>query len=312
MSKSNLLVFGATGAIGSYIISALVNARDSFDRIAIFTSQNTHSSKTVEIDALREQGVEILVGDVTNKDDVLNAFNGIDTVISALGRAVIPAQTNLIAWADQTPTIRRFLPSEYGTDIEYSPASATEKPHQAKLAVRAALRATKDLEYAFLVTGPYADVPFFFAANRSWPRGGSWDVIAKKAVLLGDGSGRVSFVACSDVGKFVVQTLTHWEAARGRALKLNSFTATPAQILAEFEQHTGEKWSVEYTSLEELKELEKKAWEKGEPYATGLTLRRIWTEGGTLYERRDNEDIGAEETVSLSEAVKDAIRAQIS
>ncbi|OJJ08284.1 hypothetical protein ASPVEDRAFT_47451 [Aspergillus versicolor CBS 583.65] len=313
MSTSNLLVFGATGAIGSYIIAAIVNARDSFNRIAVFTSPNTLSAKETEINVLRDKGVEILVGDVTNKDDVLKAFDGIDTVISALGRGVITAQINVIEWADSAPQIRRFLPSEYGTDIEYGPASASEKPHQAKLQVRAALRATKDLEYAFVVTGPYADVPFFLGANAdpAYP-GGSFDVKNKRAVLLGDGKGKISLVTVGDVGKFVVHTLTHWDKARGRALKLNSFTTTPDEILAEFEKQTGEKWSVEYTPLDRLRELEKEAWEKGRPDATGLTLRRIWTEGGTLYERRDNEDIGADDTVTLAGAVKDAIRAQLS
>jgi hypothetical protein len=106
--------------------------------------------------------------------------------------------------------------------------------------------------------------------------------------------------------------LTHWERAKGRALKLNSFTTTPDEILAEFEKQTGEKWEVGYTSLDQLKAFEEEAWAKGEPDATGLTLRRIWTEGGTLYEKRDNADIGAEDTVTLAEAVKASIRAQLS
>ncbi|KAL3455937.1 hypothetical protein BJX64DRAFT_294606, partial [Aspergillus heterothallicus] len=114
------------------------------------------------------------------------------------------------------------------------------------------------------------------------------------------------------VGKFVVHTLTHWDQAKGRALKLNSFTTAPEEILAEFEKQTGEKWEVEYTSLEQLRQYETQAWEKGEPDATGLTLRRIWTEGGTLYDKRDNADIGAEDTVTLAEAVKESIRAQLS
>ncbi|KAL4802490.1 hypothetical protein BDV18DRAFT_62152 [Aspergillus unguis] len=306
---SNLLIFGATGAIGSYITTAIVAARDQFARIAIFTSQTTLTTKTTEINALRDKGVDILVGDVSSKHEVLKAFEGFDTIVSALGRGVIAHQVNLIQWADEAPHVKRFLPSEYGTDIEYGPSSATEKPHQQKLKVRAAIRETKDLEYAFIVTGPYADVPFYLSPGGN-PRGGSFDVRAKKAVLLGDGAGRISLVACGDVGKFVVKALTHWDNARGRALKLNSFTTTPAEILAEFEKQTGEKWSVEYTSLEKLKEYEKEAWEKGQPDATGLTLRRIWTEGGTLYERRDNEDIDAGETVTLEQAVRDAIKAQ--
>ncbi|KAL4898865.1 hypothetical protein BDW74DRAFT_189867 [Aspergillus multicolor] len=309
MSKSNLLIFGATGAIGSYIANAIASARDQFDRIAIFTSQTTLTSKTHEINALRSQGVDILVGDVTSKHDVLKAFAGFDTVVSALGRGVIAHQIELIKWADEDEHIKRFLPSEYGTDIEYGPQSKDEKPHQQKLKVRAAIRETKTLEYAFVVTGPYVDVPFYLGNSRN-PRGGSWDVKNKKAVLLGDGEGRISLVACADVGKFVVATLTHWESARGRALKLNSFTTTPHEILAEFEKQTGEKWSVEYTSLDQLKAYEKEAWEEEQPDATGLTLRRIWTEGGTLYEKRDNGDIEAEETVTLEEAVREAIRAQ--
>ncbi|KAL5342747.1 hypothetical protein BJX70DRAFT_355670 [Aspergillus crustosus] len=311
MSKSNILFFGATGAIGSYIIAAIVNARDSFGRIAVFTSPNTLSTKTTEINALRDNGVEIITGDVTKKEDVLKAFEGIDTIVSALGRGVIANQIELIEWADSTPNIKRFLPSEYGTDIEYSPASASEKPHQQKLKVRAALRKTQNLEYAFVVTGPYADVPFFLSPGGQ-PKNGSFDVKNKKAVVIADGKGKISLVACADVGKFVAHTLTHWENARGRALKLNSFTTTPLEIVAEFEKQTGDKWVVEYTPLDELKALEKEAWDAGAPYATGFTLRRIWAEGGTLYERRENEDIGAEDTVALEEAVKDSIRAQLS
>ncbi|KAL3457518.1 hypothetical protein BJX64DRAFT_293008, partial [Aspergillus heterothallicus] len=191
MSKSNLLVFGATGAIGSYIIAAIVNAKDSFNRIAVFTSPSTLSTKASEISALRDNGVEIITGDVTKKGDVVAAFEGIDTIVSALGRGVIAAQIDLLQWADESPQIKRFLPSEYGTDIEYGPASATEKPHQQKLKVRAALKGVKNLEYAYVVTGPYADAPFFLGANKH-PRGGAFDVKAKKAVLLGDGKGRIS------------------------------------------------------------------------------------------------------------------------
>lgn len=109
----------------------------------------------------------------------------------------------------------------------------------------------------------------------------------------------------------MVKALTHWDKACCRALKLNSFTTTPADLLAEFEAQTGATWGAEYVSLEQLKSLEEEAWEKGEPDATGLTLRRIWAQGGTLYERRDNEDIDAGETVTMHEAVKDAIKAQL-
>ena len=114
------------------------------------------------------------------------------------------------------------------------------------------------------------------------------------------------------MGKLVVAALLHPEAAKNRALRVNSFTTTPLDIVAEFEKQTGgEKWEVEYVSFEKIRELEKKAYEESNPWAVSFTLRRIWGEGGTLYEKRDNWVIGKEEGLdSLSDAVAVAIAAQ--
>jgi len=97
---------------------------------------------------------------------------------------------------------------------------------------------------------------------------------------------------------------------RNRALRVNSFTTTPAEIQAEFErQTTGQPWeSVSETSIDRLRELEKAAWDAGNPAATVLTLRRIWTEGGTLYEQRDNGVIGEPKVMSLQEVVTNEVR----
>jgi hypothetical protein len=114
---------------------------------------------------------------------------GINTIISAVGRNAITTQTTWIKLASQSPSITRFFPSEYGTDIEYGPESASEKPHQAKLKVRAALREAGGLEHTFVVTGPYAEAVLRATGT---PGAGSFDVKGKKAVVTGDGEGRIS------------------------------------------------------------------------------------------------------------------------
>lgn len=86
--------------------------------------------------------------------------------------------------------MKRFFPSEYGTDIEYGPESANEPPHQQKLKVRAALKEISGLDYTYVVTGPFAYG--YLSAGRAIPEIGSFDVQAKSAVLLGDGKGRIS------------------------------------------------------------------------------------------------------------------------
>lgn len=105
--------------------------------------------------------------------------------------------------------------------------------------------------------------------------------------------------------------LEHLDASRNAILIVNSFTTTPAEILAEFEKQTNSKWDVSYTPLEKLKEIEKQAWDDGLPYATPATLRRIWTEGGTLYEKRDNGVVGDPEMETMADQVGQVIAGQI-
>ena len=236
-------------------------------------------------------------------------------MVSCVGRPVIDKQILLVQLADQHPDVKRFFPSEYGTDIEYGPSSAKEPPHQLKIKVRAAIRETKNLDHTFVVTGPYGDADpglFLSAAAEGKEEGGTFDVKRKKAVLLGDGEGKISLTTMRDVGRFVVAALLHPDAASRKALKVNSFTATTKEIVGEFERQTGTQWDVDFTSLARLKELEKEYLAKGDPRMGGFTLRRIWTEGGTLYEGRDNGIIGLEdgEVDSLESCVRQAIEVQ--
>ncbi|KAJ5585084.1 uncharacterized protein N7459_004884 [Penicillium hispanicum] len=313
MAPQNLLLFGATGQIGSFILDAILSARAHFGRIVVFTSARTAETKASLLDQLKQQHVEIVVGDVEDESAVKAAYEGIDTVISALGRNALAQQIPLIRLAAASPSVKLFLPSEYGTDIAYGPASAHEKPHQQKLKVRAVLEqeiSRADLEYSYVVTGPFAEMYLHLVPGLE--EAGGWDVKGHKSVLLGDqGTERVSLTTMKDVGTFVLYTLLHApREARNRPLCVNSFTTSPAEIQAEFErQTTGKPWvSVSRTSLPRLRELETAAWEAGNGAATVLTLRRIWTEGGTLYEQRANGLIGKPKTATLEEVVASEIR----
>lgn len=210
--------------------------------------------------------------------------------------------------------IEQFFPSEYGTDIEYWESSAHEKPHQQKLKVRALLKTVKNLEYTYVVTGPYGDADglLYLAAKKPEDEAeGTFDVHRKRAILLGDGKGKISLTTMRDVGKLVVAALLKPEAVKNKAIHVNSFTSTPEEIVAEFERQLGVKWDIAYTSVDRLKQLEEEAWAKGLPKAGTITLRRIWTSGGTLYEKRHNHLIDMEDGVdSLAEAVRQAIAIQ--
>lgn len=152
------------------------------------------------------------------------------------------------------------------------------------------------------MTGPFADL--FAGYMASEPRVGNFDVEKKEAILAVDGHGAVGMTTVADVGRALVGVLKHPEASENRAVLVHSFVATPAELLSEYERQTGRPWKVSYTSMEELKKIEEDAWAAEHPVASIFTLRRIWAEGKTLYEKIDNEAIGLTKTDTLEMVIQ--------
>ena len=71
-----ILIIGATGAIGKPITREIVAAKSNFERIAILTSTNTLNNKKDEVKVLTEQGVDVLVGDLSNETEVKKGYEG--------------------------------------------------------------------------------------------------------------------------------------------------------------------------------------------------------------------------------------------
>jgi uncharacterized protein YbjT (DUF2867 family) len=75
-TPSKILLFGATGVIGKYILEQLIEANPAFEKIGIFTSPGTVEKKSEDLEKLKEKGVEVVVGDVNSESDVKKAFEG--------------------------------------------------------------------------------------------------------------------------------------------------------------------------------------------------------------------------------------------
>lgn len=83
----NILIFGATGLIGSFITEAILSAKAKFGRIAIFTSLGTLEKKGGsggDIERLRGRGVEVFIGKLEGEgweEDVRAAYEGESLVL---------------------------------------------------------------------------------------------------------------------------------------------------------------------------------------------------------------------------------------
>jgi len=285
---SSVLVVGSSGTIGQHIISALAESRQSFQRVAIFTSPSTVDNKKDFIANLRKHDVEVIQGDLANDTDVKKAFEGFDAVVSALGRGALHLQTRLVDLYAGLPKLssgypRRFYPSEYGTDIRYDPVTSPhEKPHQNKLRTREhieELAKQGKIEFTYVVTGPFLDTFIFARAggkvgyNREH---GTYGIVGshnKEEQRI------ISGTTYKDTGRYVLSSLLTPDASANATLRVSSADAKPSDILSALEKLEGKSFRTSYTPLEDFKALEKEAWDKSDPAATVYTLSRIWYSG---------------------------------
>lgn len=72
--SQNILIFGGTGVIGRYITEALLYDRADFRNIAIFTSPATVEAKKDLLQKWNDDGLEVIVGDMTRDKDVKAAY----------------------------------------------------------------------------------------------------------------------------------------------------------------------------------------------------------------------------------------------
>ncbi|KAK3388251.1 hypothetical protein B0T20DRAFT_365137 [Sordaria brevicollis] len=325
---TNILIIGGTGTIGAYITSTLLSSPDPkpYTTLTLFTrpgfDSDPSSAKAQLITHWQSLGLRIVTGSVESfsQTDFTKVFEdgSFDTIISCLGRATLQYQPKIIDAAEASEKVKWFLPSEFGTDVEYNERSKDELTHVGKLALRKHVREkVKRLKVTYVVTGPYFDMWLY--PTPGYPQAGGFEPKEKKAWIVGDGEGKVGFCTMWDVGRFVLATLLHPAQSFNKALKVQSFVVTPNQVLAEFEKQTGgTKFDVTYTPLSEIEKLETVLWDKEnidgkpqpKPQATPVTLRRIWAQGGTLYEKNDNEllEVKEEDSDTLEEGVRRYLR----
>lgn len=72
----NILIFGSTGVIGTYITRAIVDSSHLFGRVCVFTSEKTIIEKVQDVCALESWGVEIFVGRLEDEQKVKEAYKG--------------------------------------------------------------------------------------------------------------------------------------------------------------------------------------------------------------------------------------------
>ena len=80
VSKS-VLIFGATGVIGRYIVDEILKS-NKFN-VSIFTSPETVERKAQQIDTLKQRGCRVIAGNGRDESDGKAAYEGIQPFLEA-------------------------------------------------------------------------------------------------------------------------------------------------------------------------------------------------------------------------------------
>lgn len=247
--------------------------------------------------------VKVVEVDYESLDSITNALRGQDAVVSTIGSAALSKQLLLVEAAAKAG-VKRFLPSEFGSDTVHPKVSKLPSFGD-KIAVQDALKKhaeTSGLSYTLVVTGPFLD----------WGlRAGFLANVKSKKITLWDG-GNVVFSATTldSIGQAVAGVLKHPEETKNRAVYVQNTAVAPKQLLEISKRVVGsENWELTHLSIADHVA---KAWEelsKPSPnpanWAMTFVIQSIVAEGfGSKFEKLDNELLGVKE---FSEADLEAL-----
>ncbi|RSL90775.1 hypothetical protein CEP51_000595 [Fusarium floridanum] len=103
---TNVALLGATGTLGSHILTALKGAGFSVTAV-----QRKDSTKTVP------QDIKSVKVDLANKDELVSVFKGQDAVVSAVPNPALLTEKIMIDAAIEA-SVKRIIPSEYSTNLD--------------------------------------------------------------------------------------------------------------------------------------------------------------------------------------------------
>ncbi|KAB2001318.1 hypothetical protein ERO13_D12G265700v2 [Gossypium hirsutum] len=196
------LVIGSSGFIGRFITEACLDSgRPTY--ILVRSSSNS-PSKASTIKFLQDKGAIVIYGSITDQEfmeKVLREYK-IEVVISAVGGESILDQFSLIEAIKNVNTVKRFVPSEFGHDIDRAePVEPGLTMYEQKSKIRRQIEEC-GIPYSYICCNSIAAWPYH---DNTHPA----DVLPPldRFQIYGDGTVKAYFVAGSDIGKFTVMSI---------------------------------------------------------------------------------------------------------
>lgn len=247
MSIKNVIIIGAGGNLGPSVLDAFLN--ESSFNTSVLSRQNSQSKFPANVHVIR--------ADYDSQESLKAAFQGQDAVISLVGGMALGDQNKLID-AAVAAGVKRFIPSEYGSDTPNKRTRDIVPVFEAKYATVNYLKSKeKEISWTSIITGPFFDWGLKVGFT-------GFDMSSKTATLYDDGEATFSSTNLHQIGVATVKALEHAEETKNQYVYVSGFQTNQKEMLAVVEKVSGTKWTVKNVSVKDHIEQGRAALQKGD------------------------------------------------
>ncbi|XP_048491656.1 isoeugenol synthase 1-like [Beta vulgaris subsp. vulgaris] len=125
MTKRKILIFGATGYLGRYMVQASLTLGHPTYAYTRPLNQSGGIGRDAKFETLQDfkaRGVSIVEGELDDREKLVGILRQVDIVISALPVPQYLDQLKIINVVKEESHIERFIPSEFGNEADRSTA----------------------------------------------------------------------------------------------------------------------------------------------------------------------------------------------
>ncbi|GAU23517.1 hypothetical protein TSUD_39960 [Trifolium subterraneum] len=198
-SKGRVLIVGGTGFIGKFVTEACLST--AHPTYLLIRPGPLMSSKATTIKTFQEKGA---IGRVNNKEfmEMILKKYEIDVVISAIGGGDLLDQLTLVEAIKSVNTIKRFLPSEFGHDVDRAdPVEPGLTMYKQKRLVRRVIEES-GVPYTYICCNSIASWPYYDNCHPS-----QLPPPLDQLHIYGHGDVKAYFVDGYDIGKFTMKVI---------------------------------------------------------------------------------------------------------
>ncbi|PMD30950.1 hypothetical protein L207DRAFT_573069 [Hyaloscypha variabilis F] len=213
-----------------------------------------------------------------------------NAVISTLGTLSLSASQTALITAASHAGVKRFIPSEFGSDTT-NPKTSLLPIFAAKIEAQKLLKEIADkggMSYTLVFTGPFLD----WGVER-----GVMKVREKEITVFDGGEGRFSATTLETVGRAVCRVLEREKETENSVVRVQDTGITLRRLLEMGKRAVGEDgWTVQEATVEDVLERAWEGWRGGKRELgtmLGFILAAVWGVGyGGYFEKTDNEMLG--------------------